>query len=100
MVVGADSVRRPTRACRRSVTGLELSTTPPCTGGRPSAPGRHVDHFELEPIRVLEEHRVVARLVFRKLARGTVERGHASGSHELVTKPVHVLAPLDPEGEV
>src|SRR5258705_1778877 len=100
MVFGAASVRRPTRTSRRSVDGLALSTTPPCTGGRPSVPGRHVDHLELEPICILEEHRVVARRVFRKLARGAVERGHASGSHELVTKPVHVLAPLDTEGDV
>src|SRR5580765_7979459 len=100
MVLRAASVRRPTRASRRSVDGLELSTTPPCTGGRPSGPGRHVDHFELEPIRVLEEDRVVARPVFWKLPRGVVKRGHASGSQELVTESVHVLAPLDTEGEV
>src|SRR4029450_7340986 len=100
MVFRADSVTRPTRAPRGSVTGLALSTTPPCMVDRPSGPGRHVDHFELEPIRVLEEHGVVAGRVFRELARGAVERAQASGSQELVTKPVHVLAPLHPEGEV
>src|SRR4029453_7622561 len=62
--------------------------------------GRNVDDLELEPIRILEEHRVVAGAVFRELARGFVERSQPARNHELVAEPVDVLALRDAEGQM
>src|SRR3982074_721288 len=62
--------------------------------------GGEVHDLELQAVRILEEHRVVARPVLRELARGPVERGEPARGHELGLKAIHVLAAVHAEGQV
>src|SRR5262249_41367736 len=59
-----------------------------------------VDDLELDPVRVLEKHRVVARGILGELARRAVERREVSRRHEPLAEPIHLLARVDAEGEV
>src|SRR5215475_7964897 len=95
MVLRADSSRRPTRASPFAVKESALSMM---VGS--ARPRRHVDDLELDPIRVLEKHRVVARGILGELARRAVERREASRGHEPLVEPIHLLARVDAEGEV
>src|SRR5499425_1072421 len=95
MVLRTDSKRRSTRA---SPFGVRESA--PSMILRSVRPRRHVDDLELDPVRILEEHRVVAGGVFREFSRRAVERGQTPRSHEALAESVHLLAPIDAEGEV
>src|SRR5262252_2246901 len=95
MVLRTDSKRRPTSASRFGVRG-----SAPSMILRSVRPRRHVDDLELDPVRILEEHRVVARSVLGKFSRRAVKRGQIPRSHESLAGPVHLLAPIDAESEV
>src|SRR5689334_15974481 len=87
----------PAPACRR----VRATRWPPLRSATLAArASRDVHDLELEPVRVLEEHRVVARPVLRELARGLVERGQPARGEELLAEAVHVLSALDAEGHV
>src|SRR5215470_11725848 len=95
MVLRADSSRRPTRASRFAVKESALSMM---VGS--ARPRRHVDDLELDPVRVLEKHRVVAWGILGELARRAVERREASRHNEPLVYPVHLQARVDAEGEL
>src|SRR5215510_3340118 len=95
MVLRADSKRRSTRASRFGVKG-----SAPSMILRSARPRRHVDDLELDSVRILEEHRVVARSVLGEFSRPAVERRQTPRSHEPLAEPVDSLAPIDAESEV
>src|SRR5262249_55937874 len=95
MVLRADSKRRSTSASR---FGVRESS--PSMILRSVRPRRHVDDLELDPVRILEEHRVVAGSILGEFSRRAVEGRQTPWSHEPLVEPVHLLAPLDAESEV
>src|SRR5262249_32223148 len=95
----------PPHSVKRWATPAALSVRATrCPPGRSIAsaalePG-HVRHFQLEPVGILEEHRVVARPVLREFLRRAVEWGDAARREELVAEAVDVGAGTDPERDV
>src|SRR5215470_13448650 len=120
----------PGRACRSAYSSRRVSATkrrccvwalssrapsPGSSGGPPrraeSSPGLragsapigdagHVRDFDLEPVEILEEHRVVAWPVLGILPRRIVERRDASRLHELSHEAIHVAALAYAEADV
>src|SRR5215470_19183681 len=95
MVLRTDSKRRSTRA---SPFGVRESA--PSMILRSVRPRRHVDDLELDPVRILEEHRVVAGSVLGEFSRRAIKRRQTPRGHESLAEPVHRLARVDAESEV
>src|SRR5262245_50688014 len=60
----------------------------------------NVGDLELDPIRILEEHRVVARPVLPILARAAVEHRHVAREQELPVERVDISGGAYPERQV
>src|SRR5512142_1881051 len=87
----------PTPACR----SVRATRCPPFRSATLVAgPARDVHDLELQPVRALEEDRVVAGPVLRELARRSVERREPVRHHELVAEALHLVPPLHAEGHV
>src|SRR5215467_3033045 len=78
----------PTPACLT----VRATRCPPLTSAMLGGRRWDVHDLELQPVRIFEEHRVVARSVLGELPGRLVERGELPRGHEVFVEAVHIIS--------